>query len=248
MDSARMASTTSSRFLELPPELRNRIYEAAMIETGPILTHPVTGGRPDDVDHCTFIHPIQGALESSECVAWGPPALLQSCRTIRREALSIYYARNVFWMGNPDIESFPDILPRLLSWIHSLSLEARLAIRCLQIRGWIFYRDDDQGETDEDVNALFRKDVGLLTTVLSSAGLAIGHETLYMICGLVWADDGIHDACYISQWANVSNVDLAKMRREIVGDSTEEEVVCNFYADWRQRAGGRLDGDPPEAL
>ena len=61
------AATTSSRLLDLPPELRNSIYRLALRNIRPI--KPLTGR---------------------------PPALVQANKQIRAEATSIYYAENTF--------------------------------------------------------------------------------------------------------------------------------------------------------
>ena len=62
-------STTSSPFMKLPPELRDIIYEYAL--------------RLDD-----------GIIQISSTTGIPEPPLLLTCKTIRREAISILYTLN----------------------------------------------------------------------------------------------------------------------------------------------------------
>lgn len=66
-----MASGIKPNLLGIPPELRNRIYDFALVSRKRL---QVTDGSP--------------ALEQ--------PALLRTCRQIRREAIAIYYTDNRF--------------------------------------------------------------------------------------------------------------------------------------------------------
>ncbi|KAK5127348.1 hypothetical protein LTR85_006687 [Meristemomyces frigidus] len=64
------AQVSSSRLLSLPPEMRNRIYRAVLVEDGIRIEAP---------NHIPL-----------------PPALLQTCRQIRRECRGIFLKENEF--------------------------------------------------------------------------------------------------------------------------------------------------------
>lgn len=68
------------RFMDLPPELRNRIYRCALCKEGSIAVTQVGYDRP---------------------------ALLQTCKQARQEALGIYYGSdaNRFRMCTSDYDS-----------------------------------------------------------------------------------------------------------------------------------------------
>lgn len=70
-------------FLSLPPEMRNRIYRFALVETGDI-SIPATGSLPAE------------------------PGFLSTCTQIRGEASGIYYKQNnfVFTVHNHNAEQF----------------------------------------------------------------------------------------------------------------------------------------------
>jgi len=71
-------------FLKLPPELRNTIYEMALVEPEPIALSD--GPR--------------GWVSKDEArVRLSGARLLRTCREIRSEALSIYFCRNRFIIG-----------------------------------------------------------------------------------------------------------------------------------------------------
>ncbi|KAK4565879.1 hypothetical protein LTR86_003728 [Recurvomyces mirabilis] len=83
-----------SRFLTLPAELRNTIYEHALCGKGHIL---VRQGRSDHQHR--------------------PKSLLHTCQQIRAEASPIYYTQNIFRHYVPDRESaLPPIRPWLFFW------------------------------------------------------------------------------------------------------------------------------------
>lgn len=71
---------TPFRFSDLPPELRNRIYKHALVDEEPVCI--TTSG-------------------------YDRPPLVSTCRQIRKEAIEIYYAGNVFVLVMPSYDSTP---------------------------------------------------------------------------------------------------------------------------------------------
>lgn len=74
------APQASSPFLKLPPELRNRIYEA-------VLTDPYA------------ISAVHWDFEIPRSTTPEQPPLTRTCRAIRAEALPIFYSSNTFMIG-----------------------------------------------------------------------------------------------------------------------------------------------------
>ncbi|KAK5121503.1 hypothetical protein LTR85_005336 [Meristemomyces frigidus] len=101
------ASTTESPFLGLPAELRNRIYRAALI-----IPEPVDIELP----------------RSQDSPGWQAPGLLQTCRTIRAEALAIYYTNNTF-LGTVQ---GPGFTQTLVPWLRAMGVEQRRMIRAIR--------------------------------------------------------------------------------------------------------------------
>lgn len=104
--------------LTLPPELRNRIWEFALIEDGPI-TVPAT-----------FI--IRGPIKDQYAVSYqlNTPGLLATNKQIRREALPIYYSGNIF-ATNSRVDTY--------TFLRRLSAEQRSMLTRLQVN---FIQDD----------------------------------------------------------------------------------------------------------
>ncbi|KAK5704352.1 hypothetical protein LTR97_003370 [Elasticomyces elasticus] len=69
---------TCSRLLDLPPELRNAIYEYALV-----IHQPIT---------------------ISKTSQWTQPGLLRACKQIRQEAAPIYYGMNQFHIYCPSLD------------------------------------------------------------------------------------------------------------------------------------------------
>ncbi|KAM3420438.1 hypothetical protein BST61_g3711 [Cercospora zeina] len=98
---AAQVSPTPSRLLRLPAELRNRIYRLGL--------H--TAGDEDRIIVTDFGHER--------------PALLQTCRKIRTEALKIYYYENSFRI---DMNSYDStLLARFTQKLRDLGLETHSA-------------------------------------------------------------------------------------------------------------------------
>ncbi|KAI7282140.1 hypothetical protein KC345_g3695 [Hortaea werneckii] len=74
-----MPRNADSPLMRLSPEMRNRIYREVLV-SGPIVRMTDTYGNGE----------------------WSPPALLHTCRRIRREASGIYYSMNSFLFCSAD--------------------------------------------------------------------------------------------------------------------------------------------------
>lgn len=75
--------------LKLPAELRNRIFELALIEDKPI-DMGTWGKNPDRRDGAAVLCAYRMVVGASE------PSLLRTCQNVRKEGLPIYYGQNVF--------------------------------------------------------------------------------------------------------------------------------------------------------
>lgn len=95
------------RLLELPAELRNRIYHYALVE--------------EQIDVATtYRHGIQ-IIKA--------PGLLETCRTARSEASAIYYSLNAFWFC--DTHAVTHWLRRCLN------AETRLLLKVLRVANFL---------------------------------------------------------------------------------------------------------------
>ncbi len=90
-----------SMLLKLPAELRTQIYEDTLVDSKVIevVTDYLRRRFPDLPNNLT----------------WQSPRLLQSCRQIRNEARSIYYAKNRFALPEDGLWE-----GRLLDWLKAL--------------------------------------------------------------------------------------------------------------------------------
>ncbi|KAH9837400.1 hypothetical protein Tdes44962_MAKER08366 [Teratosphaeria destructans] len=101
------------RFLALPPELRNTIYEYLLVyKYGITLSRRIIGV------HCM-------------------PPLLRTCRQIKTEASAIYYSQNDFTAIIPSPSPGRD--GAVWSWFEMLGAENCALIRCLHLR-WLDLR------------------------------------------------------------------------------------------------------------
>ena len=74
------------RFLELPAELRNRIYELVLVKEKPKL-------------QC-FLPPTIVSIETMEKTQFiQQPALTRTCSQIRQESLPVFYGGNIFFIS-----------------------------------------------------------------------------------------------------------------------------------------------------
>ncbi|KAI7345032.1 hypothetical protein KC354_g14913 [Hortaea werneckii] len=90
----------------LPPELRNRIYDFALLSK----LHLSIDGR-------------HTALQSTPAIS---PNFLHTCKRINREAAPIFYGRVTFWYQGT---------PSFLKWLHAIGERRRkllIRVRCFQ--------------------------------------------------------------------------------------------------------------------
>ena len=85
---AQTGAAQNSLLLDLPPELRNRVYEHVLVSNDSIEVDPNYGyyGIEDD---------LEDDLEEDRSTIKEPP-LLQTCQMIRNEATQLYYSSNRF--------------------------------------------------------------------------------------------------------------------------------------------------------
>ena len=106
IEQATTKTTSTTKILQLPGELRNRIIRLSLLQDSPIdLLH--LQWRPDRTGYDPILIP--------------EPALSQTCRSLRREVLSIYYGENTFNLGpGHHILSMHEIPSQLHHWIQRL--------------------------------------------------------------------------------------------------------------------------------
>jgi hypothetical protein len=138
------------RFLDLPPEIRNRIYFSteSLIATLSDHKQPRNGEeeRVADGGNCVAIgcwfcrySPIHNTSRLGDHIPFpSQPRITRVCRQIREETLPVFYGANGFiiedwyWWEDEGIQTpFPKIL---LGWLnsirHHLHLMTRVAILC----------------------------------------------------------------------------------------------------------------------
>lgn len=120
-----------SPLLILPPEIRNMIWESALKSARPVCLHC---GRYRN--RHPWMHGRTGG-----CDDYLEPALLRTCRQIRRETRSIFYAVNEFRVGI-DSESDDRPMQKLHSWLQHIGPEA-----CASLRFIVFDVDNDHWYT-----------------------------------------------------------------------------------------------------
>ncbi|KAK5709314.1 hypothetical protein LTR17_019885 [Elasticomyces elasticus] len=220
MDSALMTPTTRSAFLELPPELRNRVYEAALIQRSPIPTHP---------ERDIFLQP--GLCKP----IWRAPALLQTCRQIRCEAFKIYYALNTFSI---DCSEREDVMLPVLQWLRALDVESRRALACVRLDGWCYSIGDEQSPEgndgyEDEYSEEIKEVIERRMATLSRAGLEVKPGTLHVECWLLWAVDWLRGG--IDQ-ASLSRIVCETTITSIPGmSSTNEPPLLKLPAKIRVR-------------
>jgi len=128
MDHQSQQSTNTSdqipcRLLDLPPELRNHIYEYLLL-----------GGEdeaPVRVTDCLLeergLPPI--ILQAGSEEIWQPPAILQTCQQIRDEATPVYYTTNTFdvFVDSRNLER------TICRWLTALGSHIRDKIRTIHL-------------------------------------------------------------------------------------------------------------------
>ena len=97
-------------FTSLPPEIRNKVYRLTCTQTDPI-----------EVQWHQFKNPCRrsGCCDWAVCslCALTQPPLTRVCRSIRSEALPIYYGENRFLQSYPDSPGTPLFASPLLEWL-----------------------------------------------------------------------------------------------------------------------------------
>jgi hypothetical protein len=143
--------TTSQQsiLLTLPAELRTQIYEDTLLDAKVIEVVTVHARRQF------------GSLPDKN---WQPPKLLQTCRQIRNEARSIYYARNRFAIPRDKLWDF-----RLLHWLKALEAVDAASIKHVRTMS---LKDRPPSEAIAQFNH-FRR------VWLGRAGIAFPKESMY---------------------------------------------------------------------
>jgi hypothetical protein len=119
----RFSPSTRSRLLELPPELRLRITEYAVTEKLSVdimLLHDCQ--TPGTCEHRKAKY-IQGSFYLADCFTYKKsPALAQVCRSLRHDALTLYYKCNTFCAH---IDDPSHVRVRVAPWLHSIPVGYR---------------------------------------------------------------------------------------------------------------------------
>lgn len=143
--SSNMATTDISDLplLNLPPELRNRIYQAVLTENGPVFLRKHGYGRAN----------------------WRPPALLATCRTIRREASSFYYNTNVFLVNTLGAGNCDDLV---IAWLSKLETRNRLQLQKIYLDNKLYFSNEIVSRLED------------CSSVLANAGIPVPDGVLYV--------------------------------------------------------------------
>jgi len=116
-----MEDAPTSPLLRLPPELRNAIYSYVLVDPPEVLV----------TNH------------------WRPPALLSMSKQVRREALKIYFAENIFRIDMYALIPGPlretGYMSALARWFRAMSTPGRDALKTVHIDD-IFYRTQDEAK------------------------------------------------------------------------------------------------------
>ncbi|KAK1823615.1 hypothetical protein LTR12_002026 [Friedmanniomyces endolithicus] len=111
------------RLLDLPPELRNHIYEYLLLGGEDELPIRVT----DCVSEERWLPPT--ILQTGSEDLWQPPAILQTCQQIRGEATPVYYTTNTFdvFVDSRNLER------TICNWLGALGPHTRDKIRTIHL-------------------------------------------------------------------------------------------------------------------
>ncbi|KAK0800010.1 hypothetical protein LTR75_009046 [Friedmanniomyces endolithicus] len=116
-----MEDAPAPPLLRLPPELRNAIYSYVLVDPPEVLV----------TNH------------------WRPPALLSMSKQVRREALKIYFAENIFRIDMYALIPGPlretGYMSALARWFRAMSTPGRDALKTVHIDD-IFYRTQDEAK------------------------------------------------------------------------------------------------------
>ncbi|KAI7308404.1 hypothetical protein KC315_g13355 [Hortaea werneckii] len=158
-----MPRNADSPLMKLSPELRNRIYREVLV-SGAIVRMTDTYGNGE----------------------WSPPALLHTCRRIRREASGIYYSMNAFLFCSADftlLDEEKDFeIPMqeeicrimIVRWFRALRRSARTAVQRIFIDDHYHFQADYEYDETEVI-----PDYARYRQMLSWAGVRLSSD-----CGL----------------------------------------------------------------
>lgn len=111
------------RFLDLPAEIRNMIYNYALV-ADPFIEIIRVHGPPHIFDGIAKRRPGR-SKKAKEMIA---PQLLCVCKQINQEARTILYSRNHFYFGRPgDLSAFFNRYATRINDVHRLSLRLNTA-------------------------------------------------------------------------------------------------------------------------
>jgi hypothetical protein len=162
-------------FLQLPAELRNRIYELILIQDEEI----------DAATWCRLPHSPRclpgGSIPSfrSLIIHGFEPALLSTCKQVRKEGLPIFYGQNTFFGG-------PGESTIWLNWLQKLSPLKRGLVKNIKLRFRVIWgRPGDDGPTSERgrVTPVLEEYLEEARRSLRAKGIVIPDTTLViMLC------------------------------------------------------------------
>ncbi|KAK3072113.1 hypothetical protein LTR53_007421 [Teratosphaeriaceae sp. CCFEE 6253] len=112
-----MTDVEPCHLLALPAELRSEILETLLLDED---------DEDESVVHVADRHVF---FEDWHHKTWQPPAILHTCRQLRNEAATIYYAANIFHFS---IDS-RDINRTLCNWLQALAPETRKSIPTIRL-------------------------------------------------------------------------------------------------------------------
>ena len=143
---------TAFRLLDLPAELRLKIYEYTVTQNDSIkITLPDCPCKPKDkqLAHDIWCAPLSVTQRT-------PPALTRTCKSIREDALKFYYKGNDFEAGYCLNKGQHDVL---LEWLACIGAEARADMRTLMIYDY-FSRSESRRYPDDPCIVSFRQKLG----------------------------------------------------------------------------------------
>ena len=117
------------RFLDLPAEIRNEMYELALTYDEDSTNFTVH----DRGDFAGYSNAVKGACKQ--------PALTRVSRTVRRETLPIFYGENIFKVN---VIGLPSHLSLILLWLNSMEAPHRKML----LKLWAWCRKDDMENYD----------------------------------------------------------------------------------------------------
>lgn len=132
-----MADNESFRFLDLPPEIRNTIYEIVFRGSTSTLKQVATVYEDDDDLFGTTDFGLTH-IDSSGNSVQGQPGILFVSKQIRSEAVLCFYAGTTFmsYAGTKFVSKGGKVLNALLEWAGTLPPVMTAAMRDVRYEGW----------------------------------------------------------------------------------------------------------------